>query len=150
MTRRSRVFNCRRDARNSGLDAGIQTLRTAIPRIFGSPQNSALAAIITPSPTPAVSTATPFFSRPYFHIADVTVAAVAARELKYVGVCTASIRAAVCRTSRKYPGAASETAAQFCFILGYNPPPSPAQSIEQNERIPTRQTVCQAPPGFRR
>jgi len=51
---------------------------------------------------------------------------------------------------RKYPGAASETVAQFCFILGYNPPPSPAQSIEQNERIPTRQTVHQAPPNFRR
>jgi len=122
--------------RNSGLDAGIQTLRTAIPRIFGSPQNSALAAIITPSPTPAVSTATPFFSRPYFHIAGVTVAAVAARELKYVGVCTVSIRAAVCRIWRKiraWHRKQLRNSASFSAIICPRRPPNPSNKMNASQ-----------------
>lgn len=116
--------------------------RMAISRPPGSPQKPTLAAIMTSPPTPAVSTATPFFSRPYFHIAGVTVAAVAARELKYVGVCTASIRAAVCRASRKYPGGGNTRArhrkqprnpASFSAIIRPRRPPNPSNKMNASQ-----------------
>ena len=138
----SRVFNRRREAPQFRLgrrnpDATDSNFAPARKSAKAHPRcNYDFAA------DSCVSTATPFFSQPYFHIAGVIVAAVTARKLKYVGVCTASIRAAVCRTSRKYPGGGNIRArhrkrprnpASFSAIIRPHRPPKPSNKMNASQ-----------------